>query len=58
MARGSLAELETQLLLATNLGYNLGSKSNWQIIHELYGLLNGLVRRHSDKRGNRGKALN
>ncbi len=46
MARGSLAELETQLQLSDRLGYCQNRTEIMNVIERLYGLLNGLIRKH------------
>lgn len=46
LARGSLAELETQLLLAGDLEYIENVGDVWKKVNELFGLLNGLIARH------------
>jgi four helix bundle protein len=42
IARGSLNELETQYLLAKDLGFCTGEAEYEQTIERLYGLINGL----------------
>ncbi len=42
-ARGSLAELETQLLISQNLGYLPGSPGLFEQVAEVGRLLNGLL---------------
>jgi len=44
MARGSLAEIETQILLCNNLGYNINLEELEQKIDRLYALLFGLLK--------------
>ncbi len=44
IARGSLMELETQLLLSRELGYPAEHSSLLERINKVYALLNGLIR--------------
>lgn len=43
ISRGSLSELETQLMLATKLGYMEKNNSIMEIVEKLFGLLGGLI---------------
>ena len=46
MARGSLTETETHLLIAIRLGYlqKEGAEETWRLLQEVGRLLNGLIR--------------
>ncbi len=44
IARGSLSELDTQLVIAENLGYMRTDPDTAELIERLFGLLNGLIR--------------
>ena len=44
IARGSLSELETQVLIAEKLGYVTSIEPIMQRINKVYGLLGGLIR--------------
>ncbi len=43
IARGSLSEIDTQLVVATELGYTKDNTDLEQSISDLFGLLNGLI---------------
>ena len=43
VARGSLSELETQLLVAVNLGYANSNHPVFDDLEEVFGLLGGLI---------------
>jgi len=43
MARGSLSEMETQLLIARDLGYVEEPEPILELLDELFGLLGGLI---------------
>ncbi len=43
VARGSLSELETQLLVARNLGYVQAEDDIFKNLESLFGLLGGLI---------------
>jgi four helix bundle protein len=44
ISRGSLSELETQLIIAVDLGYLSSSNEIMQRIDSLFGLLSGLMK--------------
>ena len=44
IARGSLSELDTQLVIAENLGYVRADPDTAELIERMFGLLNGLIR--------------
>lgn len=44
ISRGSLSELETQLLIARDLGYLKNAARIETRVEEIYGLLGGLIR--------------
>jgi four helix bundle protein len=44
IARGSLAEIETQLVLCRELGFVKDASALDQLISELFGILSGLIR--------------
>ena len=44
IARGSLSELDTQLVIAENLGYMGNCADTAELIERIFGLLNGLIR--------------
>lgn len=44
VARGSLSELETQMIIAKELGYINGEESVNDKINEVFGLLGGLIK--------------
>ena len=44
VARGSLAEIETQLVLCRELGYTKDQDALDQSVSELFGILGGLIR--------------
>lgn len=44
MARGSLSELETQITIAQRLGYVKDVADVKKICHELFAMLNGLIK--------------
>lgn len=44
IARGSLSELETQIIISKNLGYVTDVDSISESIDNLFGLLGGLIR--------------
>lgn len=50
IARGSLAELETQVLVAQNLGYVVDNSAVLQHIRQVLMLLNALIRTLSSKK--------
>ncbi len=49
MARGSLSELETQLLIAHDLGFISENEDLSAQLDELFGLLGGLINSLRDK---------
>ncbi len=44
MARGSLSELETQLIIARNLGYLDANAEIFQLLEKVFGLVGGLMK--------------
>jgi four helix bundle protein len=44
MARGSLSELETQLIIAQNLGYLTDTKKLFELLEKVFGLVGGLIK--------------
>jgi len=44
IARGSLSELETQMIISKNLGYINDNHQITHLIEEVFGLLGGLIR--------------
>jgi len=44
IARGSLSELETQMIISKNLGYINDNHQITPLIEEVFGLLGGLIR--------------
>lgn len=53
-ARGSLMELETQLMLAERLEYTANTDHLHSKINRVFGLINGLIRKHSGQSMNTG----
>jgi four helix bundle protein len=50
IARGSLSELDTQLLLATRLGFATESKEQVELLDRVFAKLNALIRSLSKPR--------
>jgi four helix bundle protein len=49
VARGSLSELETQIVLAKELGFKGDFRNSSKLIDDVFGLLGGLIRAKSRK---------
>jgi four helix bundle protein len=49
ISRGSLSELETQVLIADKLGYSFDSKNILSRIEKIFGLLGGLIKSLKEK---------